>query len=37
MRWNTHQIQIQEFEDTSKYEDVFRALRKHLLSRDDSE
>lgn len=25
------QIQIQEFEDTSKYEDLFRALRKYLI------
>jgi hypothetical protein len=31
------QIQIQEFEDTSKYEDLFRALRKHLMESPPSE
>lgn len=28
------QLQLPEFEDPSKYEDLFKALRKYLLPRD---
>jgi len=31
------QLHIQEFEDTSKYEDLFKALRKHLMPEHGAE
>lgn len=31
------QLQLPEFEDTDKYEDLFRALRRHLLEPVDDE